>query len=193
MKVNFVAALFLLMASFGFYSPVQAETFEIDKEGAHASINFKVQHLGFSWLTGRFDRFSGTFVYDKDDPSKSSVNVEIDTASVNSNHAKRDKHLRSADFLDVAKFPKATFVSTSVKSTGDGTADIVGMLTLHGVSKEIVIKAKYVGGGDDPWGGFRRGFEGSTRFKLKDFNINFDLGPASEYVELELHVEGIRK
>jgi len=183
----------LVVMALGVPSLAKAESYVIDAPDAHASINFKIRHLGFSWLIGRFDRFSGTFDFDPDAPEKSKVRVEIDTASVNSNQAQRDKHLRSADFLDVAKFPKATFESTSIKVLDDGSADVSGKLTLHGVTKDIVIKARQVGSGDDPWGGFRRGFEGTTSLKLKDYNINLNLGPSSTEVELNLYIEGIRQ
>ena len=126
-------------------------------------------------------------------PEASKVNVTINTASLDSNHAERDKHLRSADFLNVDKHPQASFVSTAVKSTGEGTADITGDLTLNGVTKPVVIQARLLGEGQDPWGGYRAGFEGSTRIALKDFGITKDLGPASQEVELILSVEGIRQ
>ena len=86
-------------------APTAATEYVIDTKGGHASINFRVQHLGFSWLTGRFDTFSGAFRYDEKNPSASGISVTIDTTSVNSNHAERDKHLRGADFLDVAQLP----------------------------------------------------------------------------------------
>lgn len=168
-----------------------AADYTIDTKGAHASINFRIKHLGFSWLTGRFDTFSGTFSYDAKAPEASKVSVEIDTASVSSNHAERDKHLRNADFLDVAKFPKATFVSKKVEASGEGKAKITGDLTLRGVTKEVVIDAEYIGGGPDPWGGNRVGFAGTTSVPLADFGITFDLGPASKDVELTLNVEGV--
>jgi polyisoprenoid-binding protein YceI len=185
--------LAIAAAAIAWGTPALADEYIIDTKGAHASINFRVNHLGFSWLTGRFDTFDGSFTYDETAPEKSTIKVEIDTASVNSNHAERDKHLRSNDFLDVAKFPKATFVSKSVTPKGDGTATVVGDLTLRGVTKEVTIDARYVGGGEDPWGGYRQGFEGTTTFALADFGIPKDLGPASKNVELTLHVEGIRK
>ena len=119
--------------------------------------------------------------------------MEIDTASVNSNHAERDKHLRSDDFLDVAKFPNATFVSTSVEPAGDGKATITGDLTLHGVTKEVKIDATFVGAGEDPWGGYRAGFTGTTKLTLADFAIKRDLGPSAKDVELILDVEGVRQ
>ena len=188
-----IAPLAIVAASLAMAVPVHAADYEIDSKGAHASINFRVKHLGFSWLTGRFDTFTGTFSFDDKAPEKSAVKVEIDTASVSSNHAERDKHLRSADFLDAAKFPKATFVSKSVTPKAGGKATIVGDLTLRGVTKEVAIEAETIGGGADPWGGERQGFSGATTFKLADFGVPKDLGPASKEVELTLHVEGVRK
>lgn len=170
-----------------------AADYAIDKPGQHAFINFKISHLGYSWLYGTFKDFDGSFSFDAANPEASKVNVIINTASLDSNHAERDKHLRSADFLNVDKHPQASFVSTAVKSTGEGTADITGDLTLNGVTKPVVIQARLLGEGQDPWGGYRAGFEGSTRIALKDFGITKDLGPASQEVELILSVEGIRQ
>jgi polyisoprenoid-binding protein YceI len=173
--------------------PVAAAEYDIDIKGAHASINFRIPHLGFSWLVGRFDRFAGTFSYDEANPGAAKIVVEIDTASINSNHAERDKHLRNADFLDVAQFPKATFVSTSVTPDGTGKAKITGDFTLRGVTKPLTIDAVVIGGGADPWGGYRQGFSGKARLVLADFGIVKELGPASKEVDLDLHVEGVRK
>ncbi|MGL4396453.1 MAG: YceI family protein [Hyphomicrobium sp.] len=174
-------------------APVDAADYVIDTKGQHASINFRVKHLGYSWLTGRFDKFSGTFNFDDKAPDASKVKVEIDTASVNSNHAERDKHLRSDDFLNVAAHPKATFESTSVKLSGEGKATIIGKLTLNGVTKDVTIDAERIGGGADPWGGHREGFSGKTKIALSDFAIKKDLGPAAKDVELTLEVEGVRQ
>jgi len=184
--------LALVAAALAVASPVAAADYVIDTERSHASINFRIKHLGYSWLTGRFDDFSGTFTYDDAKPEASKVKVEINTDSIDSNHAERDKHLRSDKFLDTAKYPKAVFESTAVKMNGD-KATIVGNLTLHGVTKQIEIAAEPVGGGADPWGGFRQGFIGTTKLPLKDFGIDFDLGPASQEVELTLDVEGVRQ
>ncbi|MCU0954325.1 MAG: YceI family protein [Hyphomicrobium sp.] len=172
---------------------ISASEYEIDTKGAHASINFRIPHLGFSWLIGRFDRFGGTFSYDEKNPGASRISVEIETASINSNHAERDKHLRGADFLDVTNFPKATFISKSVTPTGDGKAKIEGDLTLRGVTKSVTIEAEVVGGGNDPWGGYRQGFSGRTKVALSDFGIMRELGPASKDVDLDLHIEGVRQ
>lgn len=172
--------------------PARAADYVIDTAKSHASINFRIKHLGFSWLTGRFNEFSGIFTFDEAHPEAAKVKVEVDTESIDSNHAERDKHLRSKEFLDTATYPTATFESTGVKVNGDKAA-ITGNLTLHGVTKPIEIAAERVGGGDDPWGGFRQGFTGTTRIPLKDFGINFDLGPASQEVELTLNIEGVRQ
>ena len=169
------------------------ETYQIDTAGAHASVEFKIKHLGYSWLKGRFNKFDGTFAYDPANPSDANVSVTIDTTSLDSNHAERDKHLRSVDFLNVSKFPEAKFESTRVEVAGEGNGTIYGNLTLNGVTREVAIATVLVGRGDDPWGGYRAGFEGNTKIKLKDFGIDFDLGPASAEVELSLSVEGIRK
>lgn len=182
----------LLAGAFALSSSAASETFVIDTDRAHASIAFRIKHLGFSWLTGRFDDFNGTFTFDAKKPENSTVKVEIDTKSVNTNHAERDKHLRGKDFLNVSKYPTATFESTGVKLNGDA-ATITGKLTLHGVTKEIEIAANPVGGGEDPWGGYRQGFTGTTQLALKDFGIDYDLGPASQVVDMTLDIEGIRQ
>jgi polyisoprenoid-binding protein YceI len=174
-------------------NPVLAEDYLIDTKGAHAFIQFKIAHLGYSWVLGRFNEFSGTFSYDEKSPESSKVAVTINTASIDSNHAERDKHLRSDDFLDVEKFPQASFSSTSYQSTGDGKAVLTGDLTLHGVTRPVTIDVNEIAAGDDPWGGYRRGFDGTTRIALKDYGIDFNLGPASQEVELFLSVEGIRQ
>ena len=151
-----------------------AADYKIDKEGQHAFVNFRIQHLGYSWLYGTFKDFDGTFTFDEKNPAADKVNVTINTNSVDTNHAERDKHLRSADFLNVAKFPQATFSSTSV-------------------TKPVTLDAKLIGQGGDPWGGTRAGFEAQGKIKLKDFNITTDLGPASQEVDLIISVEGVQQ
>jgi polyisoprenoid-binding protein YceI len=170
---------------------LHAAEYKIDTAGAHAFVQFKIKHLGYSWLYGRFNDFEGRFNYDPDKPDASSVNVTIKTASIDSNHAERDKHLRDKDFLAVDKYPTAIFKSTSFKAFGDGKAEMKGTLTLRGVTKPVTIAVTEIGGGKDPWGGVRHGFHGTTEIALKDFGIDFDLGPASQIVELTLDVEGI--
>ena len=177
----------------------QAATYKIDVEGAHAFVQFKIKHLGYSWLLGRFYTFDGSFDWDAKLPNNSSVNIDIKTASVDSNHAERDKHLRGKDFLDVSKFPSATFKSTSFKAddkdTGNDSFTITGDLTLHGVTKLITFEVDKIGEGKDPWGGYRVGFEGETKLKLSEYGIDADnhLGPASQWIIMELFIEGIRQ
>lgn len=175
----------------GLSGNLHATEYKIDTAGAHAFIQFKIKHLGYSWLHGRFDDFEGRFSYDPKEPEDSDVTVVIDTASVNSNHAERDKHLRGKDFLHVEKYPQARFESTAFIPKGNGKAELKGQLTLHGVTRDISIDVTEIGGGKDPWGGYRHGFTGTTEFALKDFGIDFDLGPASRTVQMTLDIEGI--
>jgi polyisoprenoid-binding protein YceI len=172
-----------------------AENYVVDTKGMHASINFKIKHLGYSYLLGRFNDFGGTFTFDEANPANSKIEVTIKTASLDSNHAERDVHLRGKEFLEVDKFPTATFKSTKISKGDDaGEYTVVGDLTLHGVTKPVTIEVESVGAGPDPWGGYRRGFEGETKLTLADFGIDkFDLGPASKQVELELQIEGVRQ
>mgnify|MGYP001812329689 CR=1 FL=1 len=172
---------------------VMADDYVIDTKGAHASIKFRVQHLGYSWLYGRFNEFDGKFSYDEKQPENASVEVTIKTSSVDSNHAERDKHLRSDDFLNVAKYPEAKFVSTGYTQGKDGNGVLKGNLTLNGVTKPLEIDVEFIGAGKDPWGGYRVGFEGTTRFAMADFGIVKDLGPKSKDVEMTLSVEGIKQ
>ncbi len=170
-----------------------AETYLIDTKGMHASINFEIPHLGYSLLTGRFNRFSGKFVYDRDNPSASSVSVVIETGSVDSNHAERDKHLRSKDFLNSIKYPEATFVSSSFIEDDSGAIVMTGDFTLNGISKPLKIRMDKVGEGEDPWGGYRMGFSGETSFLLVDFGIMKSLGKHSKSIKLLLNIEGVRE
>jgi len=192
-KLLLASALSASLFAAGFNPVANAADYTIDYKGAHASVNFKIKHLGYSWLTGRFDKFSGNFSYDAADVSSSKIEVLVDTTSFNSNHAERDKHVRSDDFLDVDKFGSAKFISSTITDLGDDKLEIKGILTLHGVDKKIIIDAVKIGEGKDPWGGYRVGFSGTTKIGLADFDIPAKLGPASTHVELEIHLEGIKK
>lgn len=172
---------------------VVAADYIIDTQGAHASIDFKVSHLGYSFVVGRFNQFQGDFSFDADKLADGKVNVSINTASLDSNHAERDKHLRSPDFLNTTKFPEASFKSSSIVDEGDGVFLLNGDFTLNGVTKPLTIAARAIGEGQDPWGGYRAGFSGTAEFALKDYDIKMDLGPASSHVTLAIVVEGIRQ
>ena len=171
-----------------------ADEYDFDIKGMHAFIDFRIQHLGFSWMSGRFNHFDGFFSYDEQQPDKSSVSVTIDTTSIDTNHAERDKHLRGEAYLDVKQYPEAQFVSRSFKEAIDGTAILVGDFTFRGITKPLIIDVSPVGHGHDPWFGYRRGFVGETQFKLTDYGININiLGDKSNVVYLKLSVEGLRK
>lgn len=171
-----------------------AADYKIDVEGAHAFVQFKIQHLGYSWLLGRFNTFNGSFNWDAKKPNDSVIDVVIQTSSIDSNHAERDKHLKGKGFLDVNKFPTARFKSTSFsENKKDKDYTVTGDLTLRGVTKSISFDVEKIGEGKDPWGGQRVGFEGDVKLKLSDYGINYNLGPASEWVEMELFIEGIKQ
>jgi len=192
MKKSILFATMMTAAGF-IATPAVADDYVIDTEGAHAFVQFKISHMGYSWLLGRFNEFEGTFSYDEANPEQAEVNVTIDTASIDSNHNERDEHLRSDDFLAVEEFPQATFASTAYVPNGDGTGTLEGQFTLHGGTRDISIDVTEIGAGEDPWGGYRRGFEGAVTLKLADYGIDYDLGPAAKDVEIYLSIEGIRQ
>ena len=191
MRKSFAAAV--LAGALIFCLPAAAAEYAFDKKGMHASITWRIKHLGYSWMTGRFDNFDGSISFDDKSPDASKVKVEIDANSISSNHAERDKHLRSPDYLDTAAHPKATFESTSIKSVGDGKAKITGNFTFRGITKEITIDAEKIGSGPDPWGGERAGFTGTTQLTLADFKMKKELGPASAIVYITLDIEAVKK
>jgi polyisoprenoid-binding protein YceI len=168
-----------------------ADTYKIDP--THSYVGFKVSHLGFSNLIGRFDDVSGEFSFDAADPAKSSVSVAVDVDSINTNMSERDNHIRGEQLLDVAANPDATFKSTSIEVTGEHTAKITGELTVLGKPHTIVVDATHVGGGKDPWGGERQGFNGVAKLSMKEIGVEMDLGPASDAVELVVELEGVKQ
>jgi len=174
-----------------------AADYIIDKEGQHAFIDLKVSHLGYSFITGTFRDLDGSFTFDAAKPEDSKIEVNVRTASLFTNHAERDKHLRDKGYLNVGKYPDAKFVSTKVQPTGTNaegrqTADVMGDLTLHGVTKPLVVKATFLGEGEDPWGGYRAGFEGTTSLMREDFGIDGPLSSASSEVKLYITFEGTK-
>ncbi|TDO16687.1 MULTISPECIES: YceI family protein [Halomonas] len=175
-------------------SQAQAADYVIDTDGQHAFIQFKISHLGYSYILGNFEEFSGSFSYDPEHLEASGAELEVQIASLNSNHAERDKHILSDDFLDVGEYPTATFNSTGFEPTGDDTGILTGELTLHGETNTVEMPVTLIGEGKDPWGGYRAGFEGSTMLILADYGIDMSDFPAAMH-DLELYVtfEGIRR
>lgn len=174
-------------------SLIRAADYVIDTRGAHASVNLKVKHLGYSWLTARFNQFSGEFSYDAKNPEQSKISLKVVTDSFDSNHAKRDLHVKSKDFLAVSQYPVAEFNSHSVVDKGNGKLVVNGKISIRGITKELSIDVEKVGEGKDPWKGYRVGFSGKASITMADFGVPTNLGPDSSEVYLEIHIEGIRK
>jgi len=165
-------------------------TFSID--GTHSSVVFKIVHLGVSPFYGRFNTVSGEFEL-HEDMAESSVRVEIDAASVDSNNADRDKHIKSADFFNVEQFPAITFESKKVESKAEDQYAVTGDLEFHGVKKEVKIDLRFVGSGERGRFGYRAGFEGRMVIKRSDFGVKTMLEGLSDEVEVLLGIEGARK
>ncbi|HTG81889.1 MAG TPA: YceI family protein [Geobacteraceae bacterium] len=147
-----------------------AATWTIDPD--HSNVGFKVRHLMVSNVRGNFEKHVGTVEINDRDITKSKVSVTVDTASVNTNVAKRDAHLRSPDFFDVVKYPTMTFVSKKVVRAGQDRLKITGDLTLHGVTREVVLDVEGPSQeSKDPWGNIRRGASASTTVNRKDFGL----------------------
>lgn len=171
----------------------RAADYVIDREGGHASIEFRVSHLGYSWLTGRFNQFDGWFRYDAEAPEQARVEVEIDPASIDSNHAERDKHLRGKNFLHVQRYRVARFVGTGLRVLDKDRLLLSGKLTLHGYTRPIDIQLREIGQGWDSQGNYRLGFSGSALINTSDFGMKSVLRKESRQVELILEIEGIRQ
>lgn len=189
MKKGLLAAIVAAGTSF---STMAASAAEYTIDPSHTFVQFRISHLGFSTMVGRFNRLEGAFNWDKARPEDSAIQITIDTASVDTNWAERDKHLRGEEFLAVDEYPQASFKGT--RYTGDAAGGkLEGELTLHGVTKPVTIDVKAVGEGADPWGGYRAGFDGTTTINRSDFGISKDLGPTAETMQFDLHIEGIQK
>jgi polyisoprenoid-binding protein YceI len=150
-----------------------AATYQLDP--VHSSIQFKIRHLTVSNVTGTFNKIKGSATMEGEDPSTLKVDVTIEAASVDTGNEKRDQHLRTPDFLDVAKYPTITFVSKKVVKGDPGKLKITGDLTIHGVTREITVDLEGpTSEVKDPWGGFRRGATGTTRIDRRDFGITWN-------------------
>jgi polyisoprenoid-binding protein YceI len=187
-----------MLSTLGLASAVFADTFAVDP--AHTSVQFHVRHL-FTKVTGRFQMFEGKIVYDEKTPAKTEVQGSIDAASINTNVEKRDAHLRSPDFFDVEKFPKITFQSTAVSDVeaSGKKGKMAGTLTLHGVSRPVVLEASFLGKGKGPDGKERAGFHGTTTINRKDFGLTWNKALESggvlvgDEITVDLDVEGVQE
>ena len=152
-----------------------ASTWNIDPD--HSQVGFKVKHLMVSNVKGSFEKYSGTVDINDKDIAKSKVTVTIETPSVVTGVQKRDEHLKSADFFDVSNYPTMTFVSKKVAKAAKGALKVTGYLTLHGITKEVVLDVEPISKeSKDPWGNIRRGTAATTTINRKDFGLTWNKG-----------------
>jgi polyisoprenoid-binding protein YceI len=163
---------------------------------SHSTVGFHVRHLMITKVHGRFQTWNGTLEIDEADLARSRVAVEIDAASIDTKEPKRDDHLRSADFFDVEKFPKLTFTSTKVEAAGDDLR-VIGDLTIHGVTRPVVLVVERHGEVRDPWGGTRAGFSARATISRKEFGLTWNAlleagGVAvGDKIEIGIEIEAI--
>jgi polyisoprenoid-binding protein YceI len=175
-----------------------ATTWTIDPD--HSNVGFKVRHLMVSNVKGNFDKHTGVVEINDKDITKSKVEVSIDTNSINTNVQKRDEHLRSADFFDVAKYPAMTFVSKKVAKAGKDKLKVTGDLTLHGITRQVVLDVEGpTKESKDPWGNIRKGATATTKINRKDFGLVWNAAletggvAVGEEITITLEIEMIRK
>jgi polyisoprenoid-binding protein YceI len=183
--------IFIAAVAMSASAAAQTGTWQIDP--AHSSAQFSVRHLGVSTVRGAFMKVSGSAKYDAADPSKGSLDASIEASSVDTRVEMRDNDLRSPNFLDVAKYPTITFHSKQTKAGGAGKLQITGDLTIHGVTKEVVLD---VDGPTspikDPWGNQRLGASASTKIKRQDFGVNGAPGIVGDEITITIDAELIQ-
>lgn len=148
------------------------QTWQVDK--GHSQIDFTVRHMVIAKVRGRFARWDATLRLDEADLSKSSVEVTIDAASIDTNEAQRDTHLRSADFLDAEKYPTINFKSTAVRATGGTELSVMGDLTIRGITQPVTLEVSNLGRVRDPWGNHKMAFSGKVVVEREDFGAKWN-------------------
>lgn len=172
------------------------ETWQIDP--VHSGIHFSIRHFVVGRVHGRFTKLGGTIQIDEANPANSKVEAHIDADTVDTNDAKRDGHLKTADFFNVAEYPEITFKSTRVEAAGKDKFHVTGDLTLRGVKKPITLDVEHGGTVKDPWGNNRGGFSMKTQINRKDFGITFNQlleggGPAlGDAIDITIDVEATK-
>ena len=196
MRRNIIRAM-LTIAIMAVPSLANAAQWSIDAD--HSNVGFKVRHLMVSNVRGSFEKYSGSVDINEKDITKSKLEATIDAASINTNVQKRDEHLRSADFFDVAKYPTMSFVSKKWTQAGNGALKVTGDLTIHGVTREVILDvAPFSKESKDPWGNLRSGTSATTTINRKDFglvwNKALELGGVTvgDEVNIALEVELIK-
>jgi polyisoprenoid-binding protein YceI len=191
---SFYATTISTLALLSTLTSVSAETAKPGEymiDPAHTTVTFSVNHLGTSNLVGRFNTIEGNFTLTPKGNSK--VEVIIDTASVDTNHEKRDIHLRSPDFFNAKQYPKMKFTSTKVHFNNGELGKIDGKLSLHGKTHAITLIADPVGAGSDPWGGYRAGYLVTTVIKRSDYGMDFMQGGIGDDIKISLNIEAIKQ
>ena len=170
-----------------------------DIDPAHSSASFKVRHMMIANVKGSFNKLEGTVVFDAKNPEATRIEAKIDAASIDTREPQRDAHLRSADFLDVEKFPQLTFQSKSVKSTGENEYEITGDLTVRGVTREVKLSVESTQEVKDPWGNQRVGATATTSLNRKDFGLTWNAALETggvlvgDRVDITLDLEFVKK
>lgn len=180
-----VLATLIAAASF---SAQAADKYDIDP--THTQVQFTYNHMGFSNITGRFDEVTGDFQFDAADPTKSSVSITIPVASISTGVDKLDEHLLKADFFDATQFPTATFKSTGVTAAGEGKLAVAGDLTIHGVTRPVVLDVTINGIGEHPMRKLpAAGFDARATIKRSDFGVGAYVPAVGDEVTLSITVE----
>jgi polyisoprenoid-binding protein YceI len=188
-----IRGVFTLLLSLTLAAAAAAQTVTWQIDPNHSAAQFSVRHLGVSTVRGAFTKVSGTAQYDTADPTKASLDATIDASSVDTRVQMRDNDLRSPNFLDVQKYPTITFKSKSAKAAGDGKLQITGDLTIHGVTKEVVLDVDGPSAPvKDPWGNQRIGASASTKINRKDFGVNGASGVVGDDINITIDVELIQ-
>jgi polyisoprenoid-binding protein YceI len=168
-----IRSLLVLGLSLALPNLTHAATWELDP--SHSSVEFSIRHMMVSSVKGQFEKVKGSVEIDDKDLSKSSVDITIDMASINTRDAKRDGHLRSPDFFDTAKFPTATFKSTKVEKAGKGKLKVTGDLTMHGVTKPVVLQVEGpTASQKTPFGTTLRGFSAKSKIDRKEWGVDWN-------------------
>ena len=153
-------------------APAATQSWQID--AAHSAVSFAVRHMVFATARGGFGEIAGTIALTDDDPSSVTVDVTIGTASIDTRSAKRDEHLRSSDFFDVAAFPVATYSARGARANAGGTWALDGALTIRGISRPVVLTVTPLGGGTDPWGTAKRGWSATATIDRREFGLGWN-------------------
>lgn len=182
----------LALAALAAVPSVHAAAVKYAIDPVHSYVLFSVVHLGASTNHGRFDKLSGTVIFDDADPAKSQIDITVDAASVNTGIPKRDDHLRSPDFFNARQFPTITFKSTAVKKLDAKRFEATGNLTLNGVTKVVSVPFNLIGTGKNMDGKEVIGADAQLTIKRSDYNVKALVGPVSDEVRLTISIEGIK-